>query len=262
MKSLLLVFISLYMMMLCYLYLAQRSFIYFPSFTRPVALAPNYELTNEGLLLKGWALNEDKDNAILYFGGNGERLEYNLPQFRKIFPDSALYMLSYRGYGDSKGVPTEKGIYSDALALYDKVSVKHGCVSVIGRSLGSAVAAYVAANRETDKIALITPFASILDLAKRQFPIFPVTLLLKDRYLSVERVGQIESKVLVVYAEDDQVVAESSTKQLIASFTPEYVDVVKIEGAGHNTVSEYAEYEDKLKDFFKLAPSKILQQDK
>jgi pimeloyl-ACP methyl ester carboxylesterase len=262
MKSLLLVFISLYMLLLGYLYLAQRSFIYFPSFTRPVAVAPNYELTNEDLLLKGWVLNEDKDNAILYFGGNGERLEYNLPQFRKIFPDSAVYMLSYRGYGDSEGEPTEQGIYSDALALYTKVRAKHGAVSVIGRSLGSAVATYVAANRVTDKIALITPFSSILDIAKRQFPIFPVTLLLKDRYLSVERAGQIVSNVLVIYAENDMVVAESSTKQLIAGFTPEYVDVVKIEGAGHNTVSEYAEYEEKLQDFFKLAPSKILQQEK
>jgi pimeloyl-ACP methyl ester carboxylesterase len=246
MKNLLFLLLFLYFLILGYLYIAQRSFIYFPSFTRPVALAPNYQLSNEGVLLKGWAFNEDRNDAILYFGGNGERLEYNLSQFHKLFPGRAVYMLSYRGYGESEGVPTEKGIYSDALALYDNVSKRHGAVSIIGRSLGSAVATYVAANRETDKIALITPFASIENLAKLQFPIFPVALILKDKHMSVERVGQIESDVLVIYAERDKVVPESSTNELVAGFVNKNIDVVMIEGAGHNTISESVDYEDKL----------------
>ena len=211
-------------------------------------------------MLKGWAFNEDRKNAILYFGGNGERLEYNLPQFQKLFPGRAVYMLSYRGYGESEGEPTEKGIYSDALALYDNVSNKHDVVSIIGRSLGSAVATYVAANREADKIALITPFASIEHLAKQQFPIFPVTLILKDKHMSVERAAQIDSNVLIIYAEHDRVVAESSTKQLIAGFGQEHVDVVKVEGAGHNTISGFADYEVNLARFFMVAPSKNKQQ--
>jgi uncharacterized protein len=260
MKKLLLIIFSLYIVMLGYLYIAQRSFIYFPSFTRPVAVAPNYELSNEGLLLRGWVVNAGKDNAILYFGGNGERLEYNIPQFRNIFADSTVYLLAYRGYGDSDGEPTEVGLYSDALALYDKVREEYSAISIIGRSLGSGVATYVAANREVDKIALITPFASLLDLAKRRFPIFPVDLLLTDRYLSVERVEQIESKAVIVYAVDDKVVPESSTKKLIVGFVPDYLDVVKIEGAGHNTISEYAEYNEALHQFFKQAPSKILEE--
>jgi pimeloyl-ACP methyl ester carboxylesterase len=168
-------------------------------------------------------------------------------------------MLSYRGYGESEGVPTEKGIYSDALALYDNVSKRHGAVSIIGRSLGSAVATYVAANRETDKIALITPFASIENLAKLQFPIFPVALILKDKHMSVERVGQIESDVLVIYAEHDKVVPESSTNELVAGFVNKNIDVVMIKGAGHNTISESADYEDKLAGFFMVAPSEVLQ---
>ncbi len=257
MKKLLLLLLSIYVLMLGYLYLTQRSFIYFPSLTRPVAAVPNYELINGGLRLKGWALNEEKSDAILYFGGNGERLEHNLPQFRRIFENRAVYMLSYRGYGSSDGEPSETGIYSDALALYDTVQKKHGAISVIGRSLGSGVATYVAAKREAERVVLITPFANIVDLAKRQFPIFPVGLLLKDRYLSDERVDQIKAKTLIIYAGNDQVVTETSTKKLIVEFAPEQVEVVKVNGAGHNSISDFPEYEKKLVEFFVLDTAKL-----
>jgi pimeloyl-ACP methyl ester carboxylesterase len=78
--------------------------------------------------------------------------------------------------------------------------------------------------------------------------------------MSVERAGQIDSNVLIIYAEHDKVVAESSTKELIAGFVQEHVDVVKIEGAGHNTISGFADYEDKLARFFMVTPSENKQQ--
>jgi pimeloyl-ACP methyl ester carboxylesterase len=256
MKNLLFLFFSLYLLILGYLYFAQRSFIYFPSFTQPVAVQPNYELTSNGFLLKGWVLNEGKSDAILYFGGNGESVEYNLPQFRKIFSNKAVYMLSYRGYGSSAGKPTEAGIYADALALYDNIQEKHGAVSVIGRSLGSAVATYVATSREINAVVLVTPFDSVKNLAKGQFPIFPIELLLKDKFLSIERAGNISADSLIIYAGNDQVVPESNTKRLIAAFGSKQLEVVKINGAGHNSISDYIEYETALEEFFKSATKK------
>jgi hypothetical protein len=41
---------------------------------------------------------------------------------------------------------------------------------------------------------------------------------------------------------------------------PDYLDVIKIEGAGHNTISELAEYNETLHNFFKIAPNKILKE--
>jgi len=253
MKSLLILLISIYLLMLGYVYLAQRSFIYFPGFTRPAAFPTNYELENDGFQLKGWMLNEGGRDAIIYFGGNGESVEYNLPMFRKIFKDTTVYMLAYRGYGNSEGNPTEEGLYSDALAMYDKIHTKHSSTSIIGRSLGSAVATYVAANRPTERLALITPFASLENLARRQFLIFPVGLLLKDKYQSAKRVKQIKANSLIIYAENDQIIPEASTKKIIAEFAPDRIKVKKIKGAGHNSISDFEGYRLELEGFFNRA---------
>lgn len=250
MKSLLLLLIFIYLLMLGYIYLAQRSFIYFPEYTRPASVQPNYEFRNDGLLLTGWVLNPKEKGAILYFGGNGESLEHNLPLFNEIFPGRAVYMVSYRGYGDSEGEPSEAGIYSDALALYDRVHAQHDSISLIGRSLGSGVAVYLAANRDIEKLSLITPFASLEDLAHRQFPFFPVSLLLRDRYLSEQLVQKTSARTLILYAESDRIVPESSTQTLIAAFPANQVEVIKINRAGHNSISDFAEYKMGLREFF------------
>ncbi len=236
--------------MLGYVYFAQRAFIYFPEHTRPASVPPNYEFKNEGVLLKGWVVNQKGRDAIVYFGGNGESLEYNLPLFKKIFPDRAVYMVSYRGYGDSAGEPSERNIYSDALALYDRVHNQHALVSIIGRSLGSSVATYLASKRPTHRLALVTPFASLEGLASQQFAVFPVKLLLQDKYHSAARVPKISARTLILYAEDDAIIPYSSTQALISAFPASQLESKKIAGAGHNSISGFAEYEKWLREFF------------
>ncbi len=250
MKGLLLLFLSMYLLLLGYIYLVQRSFIYFPEHTRPASIPPNYEFRNDQLLLRGWVLNQQGRDAVLYFGGNGESLEYNLPLFGRIFPDRAVYMVSYRGYGDSEGEPSEMGIYSDALALYDRVSGQHDSVSIIGRSLGSGVATYLASKRSIDRLALVTPFASLEDLASQHFAIFPVRSLLQDKYLSSLHVPKISAATMILYAEDDTIIPHSSTQALIAAFPESQLEVKKIAGAGHNSISGFDEYGKWLREFF------------
>ena len=249
-KGILLLLLSLYLLILGYMYLAQRSFIYFPEFTQPVTVPHNFELQNEVLTLRGWVLNQDVSEALLYFGGNGEGVEHNLPLFQRTFPEHAVYLLSYRGYGGSEGEPEERGIYSDAMALYAWVSTRHSRVSVMGRSLGSGVATYVAARSPVHRLALVTPFDSMESLASRHYPIFPVRLLLQERYRSAQRAANISARTLVLYAENDRIVPESNTFALISAFAPGQVSVARIAGAGHNTISGYGEYQVKLKEFF------------
>ena len=90
--------------------------------------------------------------------------------------------MDYRGYGFSTGVSTEATLYRDALKLYDSVKSKHTRISLGGRSLGTAVATYVAAYREVSKLALITPFDSIVNVAQGKYPVYPVHLLLHDTF--------------------------------------------------------------------------------
>ena len=157
--------------------------------------------------------------------------------------------MDYRGYGGSTGEPTEKGLYSDALKLYDTIKGKHNRISIGGRSLGSGIATYVAAHREVSKLALITPFDSIVNVAQGRYPIYPVSFLLHDKYDSVSRTKEIKAKTFIVLAQKDSVILRERTQQLIDAFDPSQLEVTIIEDRGHNDISSDAKYYKIMQDF-------------
>ena len=120
-----------------YLYFAQRSFIYFPV---PAALnvpAEDLRMDMDGATLQVWRLHASQEDAVVYFGGNAEDVSQGIAQFGRLFPEKSVYLVNYRGYGASTGVPTEADLLGDALTVFDKISELHSGVSVVGRSLGS-----------------------------------------------------------------------------------------------------------------------------
>ena len=126
----------------------------------------------------------------------------------------------------------------------------HKEISVIGRSLGSAVATYVAANRTLAKLVLITPFDSIQHIAQSQYPIYPMSLLLKDKHDSYSRANKITAQTLVIAAEKDNIIGMVHTQRLIDGFSNNVMlDVIK--GANHNNISEFPHYNQILGDFLK-----------
>jgi esterase/lipase len=224
-----------------FLYLNQRDFLYFPTPDTPTAYK-HMTLQNEGASINVIILNEGHKNAILYFGGNAESMAKSSDYIAKQFPAFTVYLMDYRGYGGSTGEATEKGLYSDALKLYDAIKPKHNLISVGGRSLGSGIATYVAAHREVSKLALITPFDSIVNVAQERYPLYPVHLLLHDKYDTVSRVKQIKAKTFIVIAQNDKVVSRERTEALIRAFDPEQLEMAVIENRGHSDISSDERY--------------------
>ncbi|MCP4275810.1 MAG: alpha/beta hydrolase, partial [Gammaproteobacteria bacterium] len=111
-------------------------------------------------------------------------------------------------------------------------------------------ATYLASKRSIDRLALVTPFASLEDLARQHFVIFPVRSLLQDKYISAIRVPKISAATMILYAEDDTIIPYSSTRALIAAFPESQLEVKKIAGAGHNSISSFDEYGKWLREFF------------
>ena len=194
-------------------------------------------------------VNDKKEKAILYFGGNGDTVARSAFAFDRFFSEHTVYLVNYRGYDGSSGEPTEKGLYSDALAIFDQIRSKHSDISVLGRSLGSGVATYLASKREFEKLVLITPYDSAQSMAQERFPIYPMSLLLKDKYDSVARVKDIEAKTLILIAGDDNVIPMKHTKQLIKAFPASKVEVKIIEGIGHNNILHDERYYHALQKF-------------
>lgn len=230
------------------MYLGQRREIYHPEGTWRVQQAPDLEVVNQGVRLRGWVMNPGQAKALLYFGGNGERIEDSRETLARWFPDRTIYLLPYRGYAASEGKPGEAALVADAMALFDLAAKTHPQIAVIGRSLGSGVAVQLAAKRPVDRLALVTPFDSLVRVAAGYFPWLPVNALMRERFESWRYVGDIRCPVLVVQAEEDEVIPAARTQALIHAFRPP-PSVQIVADAGHNTVQDHADYRVSLERF-------------
>jgi pimeloyl-ACP methyl ester carboxylesterase len=220
------------------LYTLQRSFQYFPTPRRlgPTQLAGTFQ--SGDALLQLTVRPHAGPGAVLYFGGNGEDVSGSVGPLMAAFPEREIVMLHYRGYGGSAGRPTEADITADAAGLFDKVHAEHPDVIVVGRSLGTGVAVRLASSRPVSRLVLVTPYDSLLGIAERQFPFFPVKYLLIDKYESWRYVPAIKAPVLILAAEKDEVIPIASTEALRARFPPGQVTTVMVPGASHNTIGD------------------------
>ena len=235
---------------LCLLmFLTQRSQIYFPVRESDAAGATAIRLPVDGAELKVWTIARPGPAAVLYFGGNGEDVGFNVPSFSANFPEHTIYLVNYRGYGGSTGKPTERSLVGDAITLYDRLRARHPRISVIGRSLGSGVAVQLASEREVERLVLVTPFDSLVNVAGAHFPYLPVHLLLLDRYDSAGRAPSIAAKTLIVIAGQDEIIPRARTDALVAALRPGQARVVVLEGARHNDLDRDPLYLDVLRGF-------------
>lgn len=187
---------------------------------------------------------------MVYFGGNGEAVEYNADLFKNSLPEVTVYLLPYRSYGGNPGEVTEENLYRDALKLYDQIKSRHQEVIAMGRSLGSGVATYLASKRKIDKLILVTPYDSIVNVAQSHYPAFPVGLLIEDRFESWRRAPDIDSDVLILVAGRDEIIPRSNTDNLVQNFKQK-PRVIVYENTGHNTVSDSDDYEQAVAGFIR-----------
>lgn len=241
--SLLLLFAALYLGLCLLLFLAQRSLLYFPTPAVEHPRAVKLEMLTNDASLRVWHRPLIPAPALIYFGGNAEDVSGNFDGFVAALPGHALYLVNYRGYGGSSGSPTEANLFADALAVYDQVRQQHPRIAVVGRSLGSGVAAYLASQREVEKLVLVTPYDSIANVAQSHYPFFPARWLMKDRFDSISRVAAIAAPTLVIVAQHDRVIPPARTDALIAAFPPPQVRVEMIPNSAHNDLGPRDLYE-------------------
>jgi pimeloyl-ACP methyl ester carboxylesterase len=232
----------LYALMCGALYATQRSLLYYPTPESTSDAAQALEIPTHGAVLKVWQISGDGDRAILYFGGNSEDVAWNIEAFAAAFPNTAIYLVNYRGYGGSTGLPTEPALLEDAENVFDWVHARHPRVAVIGRSLGSGVAVHLATARDVTKLALVTPYDSIERVAQRHFAIVPVSWILKDRFDSFAKASRVRAPVLVLVAESDRVIPRAHSDRLVAAFPPGQVELRAIASTNHDSISAAPEY--------------------
>ena len=250
--SIITVLAIIYLLAMSLLYVFQRTLL-FPAVAEVSGI--NQEtivFKNKDIDLHGWILNQGKRKAIIYFGGNAEQISDNIDLFEAVLQEYSVYLIDYRGYGKSAGNPTEEGLFSDALFIYDQIKAEHSSISVIGRSLGSGVAVYLSANRNIKKLVLLTPYDSIAEVAQSHYPMFPTSYLVRDKFESINRAASITAPVLIVAAEFDLVVPNIHTDKLLDQLVNSKVSFQMVRNVTHGNVEESDEYRAALLEFFQI----------
>jgi uncharacterized protein len=232
----------LYVGLCALIFVLQRSLIYYPQPRSAAARTETMTLELEQARVLVTTSPNDGPEAVIYFGGNAEDVSQSLPGLKAAFPDRALYLLHYRGYGGSTGKPSESALIADALSLFDRAHAKHPNIYVVGRSLGSGIAIHLASLRPVERLALVTPFSSLQEIAAKQFPLIPVRWLLLDKFESWRYAAAVTAPTTIIAAEYDEVIPRASTEALYAHFRQGLAMLTIIRGVGHNTIEESPDY--------------------
>ncbi len=209
----------------------------------------------DGTKLSGWLMTPQivgPHPAVVYFGGRSEEVSWVVRDAGKLFPGMAVLAMNYRGYGNSHGEPGEQHMVEDGRLLYDwladRAHVDADRVAVVGRSLGSGVAVQVALERAVHSLVLITPYDSILAIAKRKFRAVPVEYVLRHRFESVKYAPSLKAPTYVLRAAADDVVPHSHTDLLVAQLGKLHLDET-VADSDHMNIPYLETTQHKIADF-------------
>ena len=210
----------------------------------PTALA-NAELleiaTPDGERLAAlWHAPEPGEGTVIFLHGNGTAIA-NLEPLIDALAERGFGVLvaAWRGYPGSTGKSSEQGIFTDAKAIHDFARARtDGPLAVIGESLGSGAAVYLALERETDALVLVSPYDSVRAVASARFPFLPVGTLLRHPFQSDERIADVDEPILIVHGTADQVIPIGHGRALHAR-AAEGAEFVEVPGATHFDILNY-----------------------
>ncbi len=261
MLQIILAIFFIYFLILVFLYFYQRNLLYHPNENNysEDKISVNIEnvriKTSDNIELLGWYHEKNlKDfKTLIFFHGNAGSLENRIHKLNH-FQDMNINFLiiAWRGFSGNKGNPSEQGLYEDGKSAIDwliKKGVSEKNLILYGESLGTGIATHLAQNKNFAGVILETPFTSMIDAAKKFYPYIPVKLLLKDKFENYKKIKNIDSPILIMHGEADQLVPFSMGKKIyeIAN-EPKYSYFTKYD----NHMMEYDEnLVLALKSFFK-----------
>ncbi len=238
MKYLYLLILSLlavYTLVCVYVYINQRNLLYHPAENNYSNDEINFDYeevwikTKRDIKLKSWFIKKDLNNykTLIFFHGNAGNLfnrVHKLNELNKL--DINILIVSWRGFSDNPGKPTEQNLYNDAkmsIKWLNNLGINNNQIILYGESLGTGVAVELGQENIFNSIILESPFTSIAKAAKIYYPYLPINLLLKDRYDSIDKISRIAKPILIMHGmKDDIIPQEMGVKLFQKANKPKY----------------------------------------
>lgn len=203
----------------------------------------------DGASLSAIRITQQNPRGLIFFlhgnGGNLESWTSGADYYQSVNYD--MFMFDYRGYGKSTGnILSEAQLHSDIRAAWDFITPRYAGKSIViyGRSLGAALAAELATHVDAEKVILVSPFASMVSLARENYPILPAQLV-RYPFRTDELIGRIHAPIVLVHGDLDELIPISHSEALL-ELAHEPKKLLVIEGAGHGDIHQFATYVDGL----------------
>ncbi|CAA2109567.1 alpha/beta hydrolase [Variovorax paradoxus] len=200
-----------------------------------------YSHTVPGGMVRGYVYHPQGEAALhdlfVYFAGRGEDVRATAQMLHWLPEGFGFAAVNYRGVADSQGHPSEIASVEDAcqFANHLRKAFPHARLHVVGRSLGTGVAIQLVARQEFASLQLVTPYDSMLEVAKKRFPLVPLSLLLRHQFNSLEHSKEVAAKTQALLAERDDVVLPERSARLIAAW-PTPISVQTVPGSDHHSI--------------------------
>ena len=252
-----------------FVYFKQASIIYYPQIPgRELAATPeNIGLvfekvefyTEDNIKLYGWFIpHQQARGTLLFFHGNAGNISHRLDSI-EIFHRLNLnvFIIDYRGYGQSEGKTTERGTYRDAEAAWNYLlttkNIAAGQIIIFGRSLGAAIAAWLASVHQPAGLIVESGFSSVPAMGKRLYPFLPIRWLAHFNYNTQEYISKVTCPVLIAHSLDDDIIPFEEGREIFKAAT-EPKRLFEMRG-GHNDgfIISGSAYTDELRSFIDAA---------
>lgn len=232
----LLIFAGAYLGICLLVYVAQRRLIYFPSrYAHPLPEDFKAWRSPDGSEFWGYKKVTGAREALFFFHGNGGNAS-GWSHAVAEFPGD-VFVLEYPGYGDRGGVPSEKSLKAAALAGFEAEHARYEKLVVAGQSLGTAITEVIFSRhpQKVSHLVLITPFTSIAEVARAQFPWLPTQWLLRDQMHLFDHWQKFPGKSCVVLAGRDEIIPRSHNLRYLQAKTGA-CEIVELPEESHNSI--------------------------
>ncbi len=200
--------------------------------------------TADGVELHGWWIPRRRAlGTVLYLHGSSGSIAHQvgvLAGFRRLRVN--LFAFDYRGYGRSRGEPSEAGLFLDARAACDHLVESLGQrpqeLIVFGHSLGGAVAVDCALDRPAAGLVVQSSFTQIRDMARASHPNLPLHLVARNQFRSIDKVGRLTLPKLFIHGGNDERVPLELGRRLFAA-AAEPKEFYLVPRAGHSDIHRH-----------------------
>lgn len=219
--------------------------------------------TPDNLTLNGWFIPaKNAQYTILFCPGNAGNISHRLDKI-KFFNDLGcnIFIFDYRGYGRSKGRPSEKGLYIDVKSAYDYLlsrPINAQQIIGFGESLGGAIIIDLAFKNKMRALIVENTFSNAKDMAKFIYPFIPYWIF-SSRLDSLGKIKSIGIPKFMVYSLDDEVVPYKLSKKLYEA-APAPKEFMEIRGGHNDSFIESAAFiKKRIGDFlYRLSKYKVM----